>query len=227
MLTIPGAGKRDEIVVLGGHLDSIASWSGEDARAPGADDNASGIAVLTEALRILAEAGFRPERTVQFIGYAAEEVGLRGSQDLARQYAQQGRKVAGVIQFDMTNFKGSPEEIYLLSDNVDPGLSALLGRLIDAYIGVRWSATNCGYACSDHASWTRSGFPASAAFESSMDDMNGNIHSARDTLANSGGNAAHSVAFAKLAVAFAAEVAKTAEPSPAARARRPGLSSAP
>lgn len=217
VLTIPGSEMPEEVVVLGGHLDSINGWGGEKARAPGVDDNASGIAVLTETVRVLAVAGFRPKRTIEVMGYAAEEVGLRGSKDIAKQYARQGAKVTAVIQFDMTNFKGSPGEIYLLDDNVDPGLTAFLGQLIDAYLGVSWSKTKCGYACSDHASWSSAGYAASAAFESAFDGMNKNIHSEKDTLANSGGTAEHSVAFARLAAAFAIETAKSAGTSLAAK----------
>lgn len=214
VLTIPGSERPEEVVVLGGHLDSIAGFFLKNgARAPGADDNASGIAVLTEALRVLAESGFRPKRTVQFMGYAAEEIGLRGSQAIAKDYAAAGRKVVGVVQFDMTNFKGSGDQVFLLSDYVDPALTAFLGRLLDAYVGARWSTTKCGYACSDHASWTRSGFPASAAFESSSQDMNKKIHTDGDTLAHMGGTAAHSVPFAKLAAAFAAELGKQTPPA--------------
>ncbi|MBI4422616.1 MAG: M20/M25/M40 family metallo-hydrolase [Elusimicrobia bacterium] len=217
VLTVPGSDKPDEVVVLGGHLDSIAGWmSRSGSRAPGADDNASGIAVLTEAIRVLADSGFRPSRTVQFMGYAAEEVGLRGSNEIARQYAREGRRVAGVIQFDMTNFKGSAENVYLLSDNVDPELTAFLAKLVETYLGFKAPTTACGYGCSDHASWTKSGFPASAAFESAFNGMNRNIHTDRDTLANSGGSAQHSVSFAKLAVAFASEIGKAAVAKPRA-----------
>lgn len=211
VLTIPGSEKPEELVVLGGHLDSIAGMLLRGrARAPGADDNASGIAVLTEAARVLSQAGFRPRRTVQFIGYAAEEVGLRGSLDIAQQYREAGTRVVGVVQFDMTNFPGSGSGIYVLSDHVSPALSAHLRALVDAYAGVPSGSTSCGYACSDHASWTRSGFPASAAFESTFRQMNKHIHTDRDTLSQSGGDARHSVPFAKLAVAFAVETAKPA-----------------
>lgn len=214
VLSITGTESPNEIVVLGGHLDSISGmWGGGDKRAPGVDDNASGIAVLTEAVRLLGAAGWRPKKTVQFMGYAAEEVGLRGSKEIADRYAREGKKVAGVIQFDMTNFKGSSEQVYLLTDNVDPTLTAFLGKLVETYVRVPFSTTECGYGCSDHASWTRSGFAASAAFEASFNGMNRNIHSDRDTLANSGGNAEHSVNFAKLAVAFAVELGKTAAPA--------------
>jgi len=210
ILTIPGSELADELVVLGGHLDSISGWGNAAARAPGADDNASGIAVLTEAARVIAESGVRPKRTIQFMGYAAEEVGLRGSQEIASKYASAGRKVVGVIQFDMSNFAGSGAGIFLLSDNVDPVLSAFTKRLIETYAGVPASETECGYGCSDHASWTKKGYPAAMAFESSFDGMNHEIHTERDTLATAGGDASHSVPFAKLAVAFALELAKTA-----------------
>lgn len=222
ILTIPGSESPQEVVVLGGHLDSISGyWGGASARAPGADDNASGIAVLTEAVRVLGETGFKPKRTIQVMGYAAEEVGLRGSAEVAKSYQGSGAKVVGVIQFDMTNFAGSGEAIYLLTDNVDSALTAYLAKLVDAYTGVGAAQTRCGYGCSDHASWTRSGFPASAAFESAFDTMNRSIHSDKDTLGNSGGNAEHSVAFAKLAVAFAVETAKPAGSANLADAAQP------
>lgn len=211
--TLPGADLAGEAVVLGGHLDSINARGGARASAPGADDNASGIAVLTETLRVLSEGGFRPRRTLVFMGYAAEEVGLRGSSEIAKRWRGEGRAVAGVIQFDMTNFAGSGDKLFLVTDNTEPSLTAYLGRLADAYAGAPWGEVACGYACSDHASWTRNGYPASAAFESSFDGINPNIHTERDTLANSGANAAHSVKFAKLAVAFAVETAKTAPSS--------------
>jgi leucyl aminopeptidase len=209
VLTIPGTDKSDEIVVLGGHLDSINGWGGNEARAPGADDNASGIATLTEAIRVLADSGFKPRRTVQFMGYAAEEVGLRGSADIAAQYKQAGKKVVGVVQYDMTGFKGSSEDIFFLTDNVDADLTAFMEKLVDQYVGVKWSTTECGYACSDHASWTQNGYASALPFEASFDGMNHALHTTSDTVGTIGGTADHAVPFAKLAVAFAAEMAKT------------------
>ncbi|RXJ73299.1 hypothetical protein CS022_09885 [Veronia nyctiphanis] len=55
ILTFKGHTKPEEIVVIGGHLDSTVGRStGENTRAPGADDNASGIATFTEVIRVLA-----------------------------------------------------------------------------------------------------------------------------------------------------------------------------
>src|SRR5690606_7435874 len=81
ILTIPGSTLPDEIVILGGHQDSTRSGCSSNANcvAPGADDDASGIAVLTEVIRVALANDFAPQRTVQFMAYAAEEVGLVGS----------------------------------------------------------------------------------------------------------------------------------------------------
>ncbi len=224
VLTIPGGDMAQEIVVLGGHLDSINQWGGNEARAPGADDNASGIATLTEAIRVLADAGFKPRRTVQFMGYAAEEVGLRGSADIAAQYQKAGKKVVGVVQYDMTGFKGSSEDIFLLTDNVDADLTQFMGKLIDEYVGVKWSTTECGYACSDHASWTQNGYPSALPFEASFDGMNHALHTENDTLGTIGGSAEHAVPFVKLAIAFASELAKTPQAARLAKAQSPAAS---
>lgn len=208
ILTMRGTESPDSVVVLGGHLDSIAGWGGDSAVAPGADDNGSGIAVLAEAIRVAVRTGYRPARTVKFIGYAAEEVGLRGSRDIAEAFQGAGVDVQGVIQFDMTAFRGSAEDILLISDYTDQAQNAFLGRLIDEYTDLRWGTTACGYACSDHASWNALGIPASLPFEAKFDEDNPNIHSARDTLAQIGGKADHAVGFARLAAAYLAEMGK-------------------
>ncbi|MBT7767783.1 MAG: M20/M25/M40 family metallo-hydrolase, partial [Bdellovibrionales bacterium] len=106
ILTIKG--RSDELIIIGGHLDSIAGWwNRSNAKSPGADDNASGIATMTEVIRVLLQRDFVPEKTIKFIAYAAEEVGLIGSQDIARFYSDNSEVVAGVLQLDMTNYKGS------------------------------------------------------------------------------------------------------------------------
>ena len=207
ILTISGSKNPEEIVVLGGHEDSISGWSGSDATAPGADDDASGIATLTEALRVIAASGYRPGRTVKVMAYAAEEVGLRGSKEIAGAF--KGKSVVGVLQLDITNYQGSSEDIYLIADHTDASQNAFLGKLIDRYLsGVKWSQTKCGYACSDHASWTSSGFAASFPFEAKMGEESPHIHTPKDTLSQSGGHAKHAAKFAKLAVAYVVETAK-------------------
>jgi len=71
---IPGTDKKlkDQIVMIGGHLDS---WHA----ATGATDNAAGSAVMLEAIRILKATGFKPKRTIRIALWSSEEQGLFGS----------------------------------------------------------------------------------------------------------------------------------------------------
>lgn len=208
ILTINGTDNASEVIVLGGHLDSISnSGSGESMRAPGADDDASGIASMTEALRVMISSGYKPRRTIKMMGYAAEEVGLRGSAAVAQNFKTNNVKVVGVMQLDMTNYKGSPGDIYLYTDYTDSLQNDFLAKLVQTYqptLTVGYS--RCGYACSDHASWHGQGFPASFPFETIDGDDNPTIHTANDTYANSGNQAAHALKFARLAASFAIEL---------------------
>lgn len=209
--TLEGTDLKDEIIIIGGHADSIGRgfFDRSQAQAPGADDNASGIATITEAIRILMSNGFKPRRTIMFMGYAAEEVGLLGSKEIATQFKREGKKVINVMQFDMANYKGGPKSIYLSTDYTGAGLGEFMGKLIDQYVQVPWGTMSCGYACSDHASWTNQGYPAILATEAPVNQMNKSIHTEADTLDKSGGNAEKVTSFAKLAVAFAVESAKS------------------
>ena len=210
VMTIEGNSLKDEIVVIGGHADSIAGfWGRERAHAPGADDNASGIATVTEVIRLAMETGYTPERTIKFMAYAAEEVGLLGSKEIANSYKKAGKNVVGVLQLDMTNHKGTDDlDIVFMSDYTNDAQNKFLAKLIDTYVKVPWGWSQCGYGCSDHASWHNAGFPASIPFESTMGDINGKIHTKHDTIEQSGGNADHAEKFAKLAVAFMVELGK-------------------
>ena len=221
IMTLHGVELADEVVVIGGHLDSInASGGGNQQVAPGADDDASGIATITEIARIVLASGWRPQRTIKFMGYAAEEVGLRGSNAVATQFANDGVNVVGVLQLDMTNYKnGAPYDMQRITDNTDASLNAWLGDLFDDYLaplGFVLSDFPCGYACSDHASWTAKGFPSGMMFEAGETRTPQNsfgdfpyIHSTGDTLANMGDSAIHSVKFAQLGLAFIGELGKT------------------
>ncbi|MEM9491777.1 MAG: M20/M25/M40 family metallo-hydrolase, partial [Myxococcota bacterium] len=211
VLTIQGNSLASEYVVLGAHLDSTASGS----TAPGADDDASGIATLTAIIRSAMANNYVPERTVQFMGYAAEEVGLRGSNDIAQDYKNSGVNVVGVLQLDMTNYSGSGNLMTLIGDNTNLTQNQFVGNLIDTYVGLPWEYAYCNYGCSDHASWTSAGFPASMPFEARFSQYNPNIHTSGDTLAFLGNNADHAMNFAALGAAYLVEMGTpAAEPPP-------------
>jgi leucyl aminopeptidase len=206
ILTVRGTTEPDKVVVVGGHIDSVAG--GGDTPAPGADDNASGIAVIEEVIRVLTASGYKPAQTLKFIAFAAEEAGLRGSGEIAATFKKEGVAVQGMLNLDMTNYKGSAEDIYFIADYTSADQNAFLGKLVTAYTGYTWSASKCGYGCSDHASWTKNGFAASLPFEAKFNECSPDIHTSKDTLAQMGGRAPHALKFAKLAVAYIVEMAK-------------------
>jgi Zn-dependent M28 family amino/carboxypeptidase len=207
--TITGTTLPSEVVVIGGHLDSINSSNPTTGTAPGADDDASGVASLTEAFRAAMAKGFRPQRTVKFMAYAAEEVGLRGSKEIAQAHKAQGINVVGVLQLDMTNFKGSSVDMAFLTDFTNAAQTTFLRDLLNTYLPtLSHTTTACGYGCSDHASWHNEGFPASMPSEAIFGQHNQNLHKTTDTLANSDPAAGHAAKFARLATAYIAELAK-------------------
>ncbi|MDP4130852.1 MAG: M20/M25/M40 family metallo-hydrolase [Bacteroidota bacterium] len=78
---IPGRDKKlkDQLVMIGGHLDS---WQG----ATGATDNAAGSAVMMEVMRILKTVGFKPRRSIRIALWGGEETGLHGSENYVRNH---------------------------------------------------------------------------------------------------------------------------------------------
>jgi leucyl aminopeptidase len=217
ILKITGTELPDEVVVLGAHQDSIRSGGSANATAiaPGADDDASGIASLTEAIRIIVAKDFKPKRTVHFMAYAAEEVGLWGSNNIASNYNTNNINVIGMMQLDMTNYKGSPNiDVGMITDFTNAAQNAFIKDLINAYLPeLDVVDTACGYACSDHAPWTNNGFPASFPHESNLANSNNLLHSANDLIEHSGGNANHAVKFSKIALAYVGELAKGSIPA--------------
>ena len=76
---IPGTDKADEIVMLGGHLDS---WQA----GTGATDNGAGCAVMMEAMRIIQASGLKPRRTIRIGLWSGEEQGLLGSREYVKDH---------------------------------------------------------------------------------------------------------------------------------------------
>jgi hypothetical protein len=115
MAEIPGTDPelKDEVVLIGAHLDS---WHG----GTGAADNASGCIVMMEAMRILKETGIQPRRTIRIALWGGEEEGLHGSRGYVEKYIRDPETLdlkPGFDQFDvyfnMDNGSGRYRGIYL------------------------------------------------------------------------------------------------------------------
>eukprot|EP00029_Vermamoeba_vermiformis_P001811 TRINITY_DN12029_c0_g1_i1.p1 TRINITY_DN12029_c0_g1~~TRINITY_DN12029_c0_g1_i1.p1 ORF type:complete len:374 (-),score=74.17 TRINITY_DN12029_c0_g1_i1:47-1168(-) len=204
--TIKGNGPlADEIVIIGAHEDSI-SFSGNTA--PGADDDGSGVSNVLEIFRVLVNSGIKFNRTIQFMTYSAEEVGLRGSSDIANTYHEADAKVFGVFQADMTAYvaPGKPQLINIIGDYVNADLVNFLKSLVPVYSTLPYVVSYCDYACSDHAAWYEVGYPDVAVIEADpAGDIDPYIHTSQDTVDKL--DFKYSLEYAKLGLSFVVEMA--------------------
>jgi carboxypeptidase Q len=155
---IPGTDRAQEVVMLGGHLDS---WHA----ATGATDNAIGCAVMMEAIRILQAVGVKPRRTIRLALWSGEEQGLLGSQAYVKEHfgtfespKPEFANFAGYFNIDsgtgrargMTVF-GPPQAAAILRQAVAPFAdNGLLGAT---------STRSRRRGGSDHTSFNEAGLP--------------------------------------------------------------------
>ncbi|MER9064381.1 M20/M25/M40 family metallo-hydrolase [Mesorhizobium sp. M0698] len=179
------AGESPELVFVTAHLDSTAAfhepYSPSSDPAPGADDDASGMAaVLAIAGRFAALASTgQPARTVRFVFFNAEEQGLIGSQAYARRSKSRGEAIAAVWQMDMIGYnKQSPRSWEAHAGfEFSPPVEALSRRLADLiqlvatqvspalpaaqiYHSGTMPAGDPAAGRSDHAAFHAQGYPA-------------------------------------------------------------------
>ena len=210
VLTIQGSSltQKKDIVIIGAHLDSITGWSRymeKDERAPGADDNASGIAVLTETLEVIVQGGFKPDKTIKIIAFAAEEVGLRGSKSIASHYRSKEYNVIGMLNFDMVGYTDSRKDIFIYLDDTNQGQNSFLETLLRTYMpDIKVGHSRCGSPCSDHHSWHVERYPASYVSDSKLEAPPPNYHTMNDKFVSQ----EHMSKFARLAVIYLSEHAK-------------------
>ncbi len=103
--SIHGMLDSEDYYVMGAHYDDVVSPNGDPmVFAPGADDNASGVAALFESARIFSENDYRPMHTIEFVAFAAEELmyfGNSGAQAYVDTAISQGKNMVFMINNDM------------------------------------------------------------------------------------------------------------------------------
>ena len=200
VVTVVGTHLDNDAVVVGAHMDTLSYDK------PGADDDGSGSASITEAARVILNSKEKLSHPVYFIWYAAEEEGLVGSGYVVEDFLSKHIPVKAVIHFDMTGYRyHNKETMWLLDDNTNKSLTSFVDSLIKEYVGVKVGHTTCGYQCSDHASWNNEGIKAAAPFEAKFGEEDPYIHTGRDTMDYVSLN--HMTNFTKLAIAFVGELA--------------------
>src|SRR3954451_12422903 len=111
---LPGRGPlAAEAVLIGGHYDhfGIGAPVNGDSIYNGAEDNASGTAAVLTSAEAFVRSGVRTDRSLIFIGFAAEESGLIGSQPLAAPPPVPLRDVATILNLDVMNLYGRTTDV--------------------------------------------------------------------------------------------------------------------
>ena len=136
---IPGTDKKDEIVMLGGHLDSWQSGTG-------ATDNGAGCAVMMEAMRIIQALGLQPRRTIRIALWTGEEQGLLGSRAYVKQhFGYFGDGSTPAFGAGGPNQNNAPQPLTKLAEydklssyfNIDNGTGRIRGVYLQGNDGVR------------------------------------------------------------------------------------------
>ena len=175
---IPGGKKKDEIVMLGAHLDS---WHG----GTGATDNAAGSAVMIEVMRILKTLDLKMDRTVRLALWSGEEQGLLGSAAYVKEHfadtatmkpTTEHSKLAGY--FNLDNGSGKIRGIYLQgNDMVRPVFEEYLKPFAD--LGAK-TITIRNTGGTDHLSFNAVGLPGFQFIQDPLEYQTRNHHSNYD-----------------------------------------------
>jgi hypothetical protein len=200
-----GSPHAREYVVLGAHYDHLGHGGqfsrtpGSHAIHPGADDNASGTALVLEAARRLHGLARAPDRNILFLAFGAEEIGAIGSRYWVDHPTVPLASVTAMINADMV---GRLRDDHLLVDGT--GTAAVwpdLARAADAKLGLDLALGAEGFGASDHTSFTEARIPVAFLFTGVHDDY----HQPTDTAdkINAAGEERVATFAARLALAVA------------------------
>ena len=204
-----GVTKPEEYVICGAHYDS---WNGDTAdpdtvRAPGADDNATGVAGIWETARLLSRYKF--DRTIIYANWNAEEIGLFGSEAYAKECAENRIAIVGYFNMDMNGYlqEGSDIHMHVVYVDQDSLLAQMFFDVCHTYfpdmpVRQNWMP----HGDSDFSSFNRSGYPALHPFED-VYASSPYIHTRQDVLGLSVNNLAQSRQFAQINLGAVAHLA--------------------
>ncbi len=154
---------RDEAIVIGAHYDHLGlgernslapSLAGQIH--PGADDNASGAAAVLEMARAFAARKPAPQRTIVFLAFSAEELGLLGSSHYTKSPAWPLDRTAAMVNLDMV---GRPRNntLHVGGVGTSPGFQELVQQANNSSFTLSFS--DSGYGSSDHTSFAMKQVP--------------------------------------------------------------------
>jgi hypothetical protein len=202
---MPGKSLPGEIIVIGGHYDSVAN---DAYNAPGADDNASGTACILECARVLSAHEF--DRTIVFIAFGAEEQGLLGSKHYAAGTAVNGDNIVAMVNVDMIGYvaPGDDLDLDIIKNAPSTWLRDRAVTVAGAYVpslAVVDGSIPVG-AGSDHLPFWDNGYNAIMFFEDT-DESSPYIHTPEDSIGPSYNSPLLASQSIRVAVALLADLA--------------------
>jgi hypothetical protein len=165
--TMQGSTYPDQEYIIGAHFDSVNN--------PGADDNASGTALVLEAARILSQ--YQSDYTIRFIAFDREEQGLIGSYAYVNDHA--GDDILGMISTDMVAYNIGTNTATVHGGSGSTGLRSALDAAIGKYGDGLGSVQAGSSGNSDHWPFESAGYPACLLIE---DWGNPNYHTLQDNV---------------------------------------------
>jgi hypothetical protein len=158
--TLRGSHFPGREIIVGAHLDSRTLPLDN---APGADDDASGIAAILEIARVMASSGYHPMATIRFVGFAAEEPGLVGSAVFVDSVKAARRNIVLMINFDMIGYTTSTDpdrHFNIIYYPPDTEISGLVASVASSYTTLKPLTTTVDHANTDSYSFDVAGYPA-------------------------------------------------------------------
>jgi Zn-dependent M28 family amino/carboxypeptidase len=148
---------KNEVILVGGHLDHCGmNWE----VCPGANDNASGIAVMLGIAKAISSSGLHFKRTILFIGIGAEEQGLKGAKAYVDAPVFSGSQTVGLINLDCV---GVGPDLHAGGGENYPELYKAIDQANTAYVHRKLTtsrSTNLGRPRSDAAIFMQAGIPS-------------------------------------------------------------------
>jgi carboxypeptidase Q len=177
---IPGTDKKDEVIMLGGHLDS---WHA----ATGATDNAIGCAVMMEAARIIKAIGIEPRRTIRVALWSGEEQGLLGSRAYIKEHfgsfeepKPEFFKFGGYLNIDSGTGRARGMSIFGPQEAAGILRQALASFEDLGFFGVI-ASTGRRLGGSDHTSFNHAGLPGISVGQDQIEYFTHTWHTNLDT----------------------------------------------
>ncbi|MCU0370297.1 MAG: M20/M25/M40 family metallo-hydrolase [Bacteroidales bacterium] len=173
-------------LVMMAHYDDCVNESDPMVAAPGADDNASGVAALLECARVISDTGYQPGKTFIFLATAAEELMLvseSGAMHYAQEAAEDGRDISMVLNNDMISWNDSSWSIRIFNDINSEITTGLAVHVIDTYSTLDLTFDNMG-TFADLTFFLEEGYEGVYFMESAQNGFTPYYHTVYDLVEN-------------------------------------------